>query len=126
MSESNVVELAQPGVFTDSLTEILRSGARPRDSRSQRLIVAPRQSKPLSPLRDSHAATIMPMPRRQDSHSDCRWLPIQIAALHVDHVVVVAPRDLLSDVPIQRCTVHNHRNLLAHAPQRLHDSSGRF
>ena len=28
MSESNVVELAQPGVFTDSLTEILRSGAR--------------------------------------------------------------------------------------------------
>ena len=28
MSESNVVKLAQPGVFTDSLTEILRSGAR--------------------------------------------------------------------------------------------------
>ena len=24
-------------------------------------------------------------------------------------------------VPIQRCTVHKHRNLLAHAPQRLHD-----
>ena len=28
MSESNVVKLAQPGVFTDSLTEILRNGAR--------------------------------------------------------------------------------------------------
>ena len=28
MSESNVVKLAQPGVFTDSLTEILRTGAR--------------------------------------------------------------------------------------------------
>src|SRR5437879_4241088 len=28
MSESNIVKLAQPGAFTDSLTEILRSGAR--------------------------------------------------------------------------------------------------
>jgi putative transposase len=28
---------------------------------------------------------------------------------------------LWSDVPTQRCTVHKHRNLLAHAPQRLHD-----
>ena len=28
MSESNIVKLAQPGTFTDSLTEILRSGAR--------------------------------------------------------------------------------------------------
>src|SRR5437763_8459718 len=25
------------------------------------------------------------------------------------------------DVPTQRCTVHKHRNLLAHAPPRLHD-----
>jgi putative transposase len=25
------------------------------------------------------------------------------------------------DVPTQRCTVHKHRNLLAHAPQRLHE-----
>jgi hypothetical protein len=24
-------------------------------------------------------------------------------------------------LPIQRCTVHKHRNLLAHAPKRLHD-----
>jgi putative transposase len=23
-------------------------------------------------------------------------------------------------VPVQRCTVHKHRNLLAHAPERLH------
>ena len=28
MSNSNVIKLAQPGAFTDSLTEILRSGAR--------------------------------------------------------------------------------------------------
>lgn len=25
------------------------------------------------------------------------------------------------DLPVQRCTVHKHRNLLAHAPKRLHD-----
>jgi len=25
------------------------------------------------------------------------------------------------DVPVQRCTVHKHRNLLAHAPDALHD-----
>ena len=25
------------------------------------------------------------------------------------------------DVPVQRCTGHTHRNLLAHAPERLHD-----
>src|ERR1700757_2694231 len=28
---------------------------------------------------------------------------------------------LWGDVPTQRCTVHQHRNLLAHAPQRLHN-----
>ena len=28
---------------------------------------------------------------------------------------------LWPDVPVQRCTVHKHRNLLAHAPTRLHD-----
>ena len=28
---------------------------------------------------------------------------------------------LWGDVPTQRCMVHKHRNLLAHAPQRLHD-----
>src|SRR5215207_1564405 len=27
-------------------------------------------------------------------------------------------------VPVQRCTVHKHRNLLAHAPERLHDEIG--
>src|ERR1700682_6295817 len=26
-----------------------------------------------------------------------------------------------SDMPVQRCTVHKHRNLLAHAPDRLHE-----
>jgi putative transposase len=28
---------------------------------------------------------------------------------------------LWSDLPVQRCTVHKHRNLLAHAPERLHE-----
>jgi putative transposase len=28
VSDSNVIKLAQPGTFSDSLTEILRSGAR--------------------------------------------------------------------------------------------------
>ena len=28
---------------------------------------------------------------------------------------------LWPDVPVQRCTVHKHRNLLAHAPDSLHD-----
>jgi len=28
---------------------------------------------------------------------------------------------LWGDVPTQRCTVHKHRNLLAHAPRRLHE-----
>ena len=28
---------------------------------------------------------------------------------------------LWSDAPVQRCTVHKHRNLLAHAPERLHE-----
>lgn len=28
------------------------------------------------------------------------------------------------DLPIHRCTVHKHRNLLAHTPKRLHDELG--
>jgi transposase-like protein len=28
---------------------------------------------------------------------------------------------VLDGVPVQRCTVHKHRNLLAHAPERLHE-----
>ena len=28
---------------------------------------------------------------------------------------------LWNDVPVQRCTVHKHRNLLAHAPNKLYD-----
>jgi transposase-like protein len=29
--------------------------------------------------------------------------------------------ELWADVPVQRCTVHKHRNLLAHAPERLRE-----
>jgi transposase-like protein len=32
-----------------------------------------------------------------------------------------APAALWPAVPAQRCTVHKHRNLLAHAPERLHE-----
>ena len=32
-----------------------------------------------------------------------------------------AIESLWPGVPVQRCTVHKHRNLLAHAPDRLHD-----
>jgi len=32
-----------------------------------------------------------------------------------------APATLWGDVPTQRCTVHKHRNLLAHTPPRLHE-----
>ena len=28
---------------------------------------------------------------------------------------------LWNDIPVQRCTVHKERNLLAHAPKELHD-----
>ena len=31
---------------------------------------------------------------------------------------------LWPDVPVQRCTVHKHRNLLAHAPKKLHAAIG--
>jgi putative transposase len=30
---------------------------------------------------------------------------------------------LWNDVPLQRCTVHKHRNLLAHAPKKLYERS---
>lgn len=33
----------------------------------------------------------------------------------------VAITTLWNGVPVQRCTVHKHRNLLAHAPERLHE-----
>ena len=31
---------------------------------------------------------------------------------------------LWPDLPIQRCTVHKHRNLLAHAPRKMHEEIG--
>src|SRR6266849_489355 len=59
-----------------------RPAAGPRDGQDRDLIVAARQSKRSTPLRDNYAATIMAAPRRRDSHPDCRCLPTQIAALH--------------------------------------------
>ena len=34
------------------------------------------------------------------------------------------PLSIWDGVPVQRCTVHKHRNLLAHAPERLHEEIG--
>jgi hypothetical protein len=49
VSDSNVIKLAQPGAFTDSLTEILRSGARaPLTRRSRRKLLSFSQSMPIS------------------------------------------------------------------------------
>jgi hypothetical protein len=42
VSDSNVIKLAQPGAFTDSLTEILRSGSNAGASSS-----APRAAVPM-------------------------------------------------------------------------------
>ena len=33
---------------------------------------------------------------------------------------------LWPEVPTQRCTVHKHRNLLAHAPEQLHEISADY
>jgi CubicO group peptidase (beta-lactamase class C family) len=57
--------------------------AYPRDNHSQCLIVAPRHPNPLLPLArqsrsDNHAVAAVP-----DSHPDCRWPLIQIAALQL-------------------------------------------
>ena len=48
MSDSNVIKLAQPGAFTDSLTEILRNGARALlTRRSKRRLLSFSQSMPI-------------------------------------------------------------------------------
>ena len=44
-------------------------------------------------------------------------LVIVDGALQLDAALAV----LWSDVAVQRCTVHKHRNLLAHAPERPHE-----
>ena len=54
---------------------------------------------------------------------DARGLP-QPALVSIDggpglEAAVTALRG--EDLPIQRCTVHQHRNLPAHAPKRLHE-----
>ena len=36
-------------------------------------------------------------------------------------ILPAALAELWPEAPVQRCTVHKHRNLLAHAPRTLHD-----
>ena len=39
----------------------------------------------------------------------------------VGHCGPIKMHTVWDGVPVQRCTVHKHRNLLAHAPKSLHD-----
>src|SRR5215813_10758325 len=95
--------------------------ADPRDNLGQRLIVAARHPNPLLPLarqshRDNYANAATP-----DFHPDCRWLPIQIAALHrtlaacyahmgrldeanatITRLRAIAPLHLSSDLPFRK------------------------
>ena len=58
MSDSNVIKLAQPGAFTDSLTEILRSGARALLTQpSKRRLLSFSQSIPISRPRRASSAS---------------------------------------------------------------------
>lgn len=44
--------------------------------------------------------------------------------LRAQHILEITPHYVTltrTSVPVQRCTVHKERNLLAHAPQRLHE-----
>jgi hypothetical protein len=61
-----------------------RPPAGPRDNHGQRLIAAPRQSNPRSPLaRQTRRDDLANAATTPDSHPDCRCLLIQIAALQV-------------------------------------------
>ena len=53
----------------------------------------------------------------------CGALDEAVARDRHDHLAGLdqALAALWSNVPVQRCTVHKHRNLLAHAPERLHE-----
>src|SRR5215212_943047 len=49
----------------------------------------------------------------------CGGLSVFSSMAHLDSHKAIAA--MWEGVPVQRCTVHKHRNLLAHAPERLHE-----
>jgi putative transposase len=71
--------------------------------------------------------------RLQRASSDALWRALLdnmvLRGLRTPELVIVdggagldkALAALWPDAPVQRCTVHKHRNLLAHAPERLHE-----
>ena len=80
MSDSNLIKLAQPGAFTDSLTEILRSGARALLTQAVEAEVAEFLAKAhRSQDRDGPAARRAPRPssgtRDHDRHRPGRGSP---------------------------------------------------
>ena len=60
MTDTNVIKLAQPGTFTDSLTEILRNGARALLAQAVEMEVA-----------DFLGAICRPQNRRQAASASC-------------------------------------------------------
>jgi transposase-like protein len=71
--------------------------------------------------------------RNMGGESEAAWRALLddllVRGLAVPELVIVdgaaglekAIAALWNDVPVQRCTVHKHRNLLAHAPKKLYD-----
>jgi putative transposase len=51
------------------------------------------------------------------SGADCELLVVVDGAPGLEKALAA----LWPDMAVQRCTVHKHRNLLAHAPERLHE-----
>src|ERR1019366_7707431 len=67
--------------------------------------------------------------RRPGGRSSTIWSSVGKRGLKTPELVIVdgapglekALAALWSNITVQRCTVHKHRNLLAHAPERLHE-----
>ena len=76
----------------------------------------------------SPCATWVAKARQPGALSWMTWWPVA-RSLATPELLIVdgaagldkAVAALWNDVPVQRCTVHKHRNLLAHAPKKLYD-----
>ena len=58
---------------------------------------------------------------RGDVPADVEFAPAQFLIVDGAAGLDKAIAAVWDGVPVQRCTVHKHRNLLAHAPERLHE-----
>src|SRR6185437_13440909 len=62
--------------------------------------------------------------RSMGGESEAAWRALQTPDLVIADGATGLEKVLAAlwpDAPVQRCTVHKHRNLLAHAPERLHE-----